>query len=165
MDPRPAPARPLADAPPEAPEGRSGGTRAGGSGAPQEKLSINRLVERWGDVIARVRADGRAFLAAALEHGLPTAVSGRGEITLELEGGGALYQQPIAAGAADVLAAVGAFFTGATKLQVRVADTATPTPPSRLTEEGVRNERLAMLRKRDPTLDAAVDTLDLELLD
>jgi hypothetical protein len=29
----------------------------------------------------------------------------------------------------------------------------------------VKAERLAMLRKRDPMLDAAVDALDLELLD
>jgi hypothetical protein len=37
--------------------------------------------------------------------------------------------------------------------------------PRRVTEESVRSERLAMLRKRDPSLDIAVDALDLELLD
>jgi hypothetical protein len=132
-----------------------------------EKLTINRLVERWGEVIEAVRADGRGFLAAALEHALPSAVTIRGEITLELEASGALYQQPIADSAADVLGAIGTIFTGASRLRTvapeHPADTA--PPPRRLTEEGVRAERLAMLRKRDPVLELAVDELDLELLD
>lgn len=37
--------------------------------------------------------------------------------------------------------------------------------PSRLTDEAVRAERLASLRAKDPVLDAAIDVLDLELLD
>jgi hypothetical protein len=37
--------------------------------------------------------------------------------------------------------------------------------PARLTEQGVRAERLEALRARDPGLDAAVDALDLELLE
>jgi hypothetical protein len=36
---------------------------------------------------------------------------------------------------------------------------------SRLTPETVRAERLASLRAQDPVLDAAIDALDLELLD
>ncbi len=132
----------------------------------QEKLSLNALVERWGEVVAQLRSAGRLMLAAALEHALPTGVSARGEITIELEGAQAAYQHPIAAGAADVLAAVGTLFTGATRLQVRV-DEAGPVDraPPRLTAEGVRHERLAALRKRDPALDVAIETLDLELLE
>ena len=37
--------------------------------------------------------------------------------------------------------------------------------PARLTEQGVRAERLDALRARDPGLDAAVEALDLELLE
>jgi hypothetical protein len=159
IDPRPSPAPPVAPTPPPA--------RAAG-GAPQEELSLNRLAERWGEVIARVRDDGRGVLAAALEHAIPIGVSGRGEITVELEPGGAIYQQPIAGGAADVLSAVGTLFTGATRLSVSAPamEALTPdAPPARLTEEGVRGERLALLRRRDPVLDLAVEVLDLELLD
>jgi hypothetical protein len=125
------------------------------------------LVERWGDVLARVRGDGRGVLAAALEHAIPVAVSGRGEITLELEPTGAVYQQPIAGSAADVLSAIGTIFTGATRLSVRAPDggAGPAEAPARLTEEGVRGERLALLRRRDPVLDLAVEALDLELLD
>ncbi|HEU4642240.1 MAG TPA: DNA polymerase III subunit gamma/tau [Gemmatimonadaceae bacterium] len=166
IDPRPSARR--ADVPADAAPARNGrGNGAGGAGGAQERLAINRLVERWDDVIARVRADGRMVLAAALQHAIPGAVSGRGEITLELEGSDAVYQQPIADAASDVLSAVGTFFTGATRLQVRVADGAgtDAAAPRRLTEESIRSERLAMLRKRDPALDLAIDALDLELID
>jgi hypothetical protein len=37
--------------------------------------------------------------------------------------------------------------------------------PSRLTEDGARAERLTLLRAKDPSLDAAVKALDLELLE
>ncbi|HEX2646105.1 MAG TPA: hypothetical protein VHO95_02660, partial [Candidatus Dormibacteraeota bacterium] len=37
--------------------------------------------------------------------------------------------------------------------------------PARLTEEGARAERLESLRSQDPGLNAAVDALDLELLE
>ena len=37
--------------------------------------------------------------------------------------------------------------------------------PARLTEDGAREERLKALRARDPSLNAAVDALDLELLE
>ena len=176
IDPRPSPAPP-----PGGPDGRansssavaqahSAGPRGGGDvvGASQEKLSLNRLVERWGEVVDRVRSDGRAFLAVALERALPSGVSARGEITLELDAAGAIYQQPIADSAADVLSAVGTFFTGAARLQTRVSELPPgeeSAVPQRLTEEGVRGERLALLRKRDPTLDLAVEALDLELFD
>ena len=154
----PAPAPPAAppDAPPAAPPARES----------SHALSVNVLAERWGEVVSHVRTDGRAVLAAALQRALPVAVSARGEITLELDAADAAYEQPITSGSADVLAAVAVLFTGATRLQVRVA----PAPsadqtPRRVTEESVRSERLAMLRKRDPSLDIAVDALDLELLD
>ncbi|HEY9448854.1 MAG TPA: hypothetical protein VIQ60_03840, partial [Gemmatimonadaceae bacterium] len=132
-----------------------------------EKLSLNRLVERWGEVIDVVRAEGRGFLAAALEHALPSAVTGRGDITLELDAAGSIYQQPIADSATDVLSAIGTIFTGASRLRTLAPErpAASEAPLRRLTEEGVRSERLSMLRKRDPVLDLAVDALDLELLD
>jgi DNA polymerase-3 subunit gamma/tau len=164
-DPRPSPdapgAREMVDTLAPAPSAESDASTA------HEKLSLNRLVERWGEVIDAVRADGRGFLAAALEHALPSAVTGRGDITLELDAAGSIYQQPIADSAADVLSAIGTIFTGASRLRTVAPErpTESETPPRRLTEEGVRSERLAMLRKRDPVLDLAVEALDLELLD
>jgi len=48
-----------------------------------------------------------------------------------------------------------------------VAGSATPptAPPGRITEQGANAERLKSLRAKDPTLSAAVDALDLELLE
>jgi hypothetical protein len=43
--------------------------------------------------------------------------------------------------------------------------TASSGSRERLTTEGVRQERLAMLRSNDPLLDEAVRELDLDLLD
>ncbi len=42
---------------------------------------------------------------------------------------------------------------------------ASPAPPRRVTVTGAKAERLKALRQRDPTLDSAMDSLDLELLD
>ena len=41
----------------------------------------------------------------------------------------------------------------------------TGAPPKRLTDEMVRDQRIATLKKRDPVLGAAIDALDLELAD
>jgi DNA polymerase-3 subunit gamma/tau len=165
-DPRPSPdvardARAMVDTLAPAPAAEPDASSA------HEKLSLNRLVERWDEVIAAVRGDGRGFLAAALEHALPSAVTGRGDITLELDAAGSIYQQPIADSASDVLSAIGTIFTGASRLRTIAPEQPAESDalPRRLTEEGVRAERLAMLRKRDPVLDLAVDALDLELLD
>ena len=43
--------------------------------------------------------------------------------------------------------------------------TANDSARSRLTTEAVRAERLAAMRAKDPVLGAAIDELDLELLD
>jgi len=40
-----------------------------------------------------------------------------------------------------------------------------PQRAARMTEEGARQERLRALRAKDPSLSAAVDALDLELLE
>jgi len=52
------------------------------------------------------------------------------------------------------------------KLQGAVGSRERASPrPGRLTEEGARAERLKTLRAQDPSLNAAVDALDLELLE
>lgn len=38
-------------------------------------------------------------------------------------------------------------------------------PPQRLSDDQLRSERAMMLRAKDPILGAAIDALDLELLD
>jgi hypothetical protein len=62
---------------------------------------------------------------------------------------------------------VGRYVNGAVRIKLEgggSGERATPRP-GRLTEEGARAERLKALRAKDPGLSAAVDALDLELLE
>ena len=148
---------PLADAP-----------RAAPTVSPRVALELNALCERWGEVIDRVRTVGRPMLVSALEHALPVAVTGQGVITVQLEQPNEIFEKTIDSSVADVLTAVSATFDGASKLIVRRAEQAAvpaAEAPKRLTEDQVRREREQMLRKKDPTLNAAIEELDLELLD
>jgi DNA polymerase-3 subunit gamma/tau len=146
--PSPAPAPPLADEPVRA--------------APPAPAELPRLVERWDDVVADLRAAGRGVVAALLERALPHAVTAQGVVTVEAA-------DPADArgldGALEVVRqALQARFTGITKVMVRTAGE-TAAPPQRFTADGVRSDRLAALRRRDPVLDAAVQHLDLDLVD
>ncbi|HVP71804.1 MAG TPA: hypothetical protein VMS45_10780, partial [Gemmatimonadaceae bacterium] len=159
--PAAAPAAPPAAAPPPAPAPAVAERRA-----PSAALSVPALVAAWDAITQRLSGDGRSLFAAALKHAVPVVVTAKGEITLELEPEASVYEQPITSSAAPLLEAVRAQFPEATKVSVRVATAGTADAgPKRITAEHVRAERLASLRKKDPALDAAVDSLDLELLD
>ena len=106
-------------------------------------------------------------LVAALEHATPVEVSPAGEITFEITPDLDHLEAPIANGAKDLLAAIGKSLEGATRIKVRVP-AALPVREGatrRLSAEAVKAERLSSLRRRDPSLDAAVRELDLELMD
>ena len=130
-------------------------------------LSVAALRERWEPILARLRADGRMTLVAALEHATPAEVSPAGEITFELAADCGHMEAPIMNGARELVQAIGAELEGATRIQVRVPFTPPPREGAtrRLTAEAVKAERLSSLRRRDPALDAAVRELDLELMD
>jgi DNA polymerase-3 subunit gamma/tau len=150
---------PLADAP-----------AAPAKAAARRSLDLNTLCERWGEVVASVRSAGRPMLVSALEHALPVAVTGQGTITVQLDQPNEIFERALESGAPDIVTAVSSLFDGAVKLVVRrveapPAASSTADGPRRLTEEEMRRERAQLLRKKDPTLDAAIETLDLELLE
>jgi len=62
---------------------------------------------------------------------------------------------------------VGRYVTGPVRIKLEGAASGerSVSRPERLTEEGARAERLKALRAKDPGLSAAVDALDLELLE
>jgi DNA polymerase-3 subunit gamma/tau len=154
-------AAPVAAVPPSNPESRIPSVVT-----PAAVLTLDALAPQWTAVVERLNADGQRMLAAALGHATPVGASMSGEITLQLSPDGSIYEQPLVAGAAIVLGAIRASFPSAAKLTVRVATTGTvDAAPKRITAESVKAERLASIRKKDPALDAAVDSLDLELLD
>src|SRR5687767_10707110 len=153
----PAVAAPRADAPSAAPKP-----------APRATLDLNVLCERWGDIVDRVRSMGRPMLVSALEHALPVAVSSQGTISVQLEQPNGIFEKTIESSAADVLGAIAGTFDGVTKLLVRRVEQPKVAPadvPKRLTEDQARQERAQLLRKKDPALDAAIEELDLELLE
>ncbi|MBC7789870.1 MAG: DNA polymerase III subunit gamma/tau [Anaerolineae bacterium] len=136
--------------------------------SPPTPIELNNVVERWGDVLSQLTTSGRSMLATALERSLPVAVSRQGLVTIELDPPNEFNEKAVAAGSREILAAISTIFSGATRVVVKAAVKVRPEPiaaPKRLTEEAVKVERLAGLRKRDPTLSAAIDALDLELLD
>ncbi len=125
---------------------------------------VNRVVERWDDLAAAVRAAGKNVAATALEHASPVAINARGELTIALDEANPIYEQALETAKGEVAGALREWFAGVLRVTVRAAAPAA-APPARLTDEMVRNERLTALRRRDPMLGAAIDALDLDLAD
>jgi DNA polymerase-3 subunit gamma/tau len=134
---------------------------------PVEKgpLTLDHLRSVWPSIVADARAKAPmigSLLAEATVNGvegtvvtLRPATAGHAE---GLERQRELLSQVISRYVAEPvrvkLVPAGAGATGAS-----------PERPTRLTEEGANAERLKVLRGKDPTLNAAVDALDLELLE
>jgi DNA polymerase-3 subunit gamma/tau len=134
-------------------------TSAGGAGLP----SINLITERWDEVVAAL-SSSRMLLAPFLEQATPSAISSTGSLTVQAEDEAAADALEMAK--TDMLAVVKGIFPAVERVVI-----ARPSGPSvsgshkRVTEEEIRQQRITSLRKRDPVLGAAIDALDLELLD
>ncbi len=127
-------------------------------------LDINRVAEHWDALVDSVNAEHRALLlSSTLAHATPTAVSAGGAVTLTVES--EAHADIITGGEAIILGALRKRFDGVQKLVVRSVAPTGERAPRRLNEGAVKADRMAMLRKQSPLLDAAVDALDLELLD
>jgi DNA polymerase III subunit gamma/tau len=124
-------------------------------------LELNRVVEHWDAIVDSVVRDGRAVLGAALGHATPTAVTASGTVTLTVDA--AAEAELIEQGSQALLSAMKRRFEHVAKLNVKAA--AGDAAPRRLNEGAVKADRIAMLRKQSKLLDAAVDALDLELMD
>jgi DNA polymerase III subunit gamma/tau len=130
------------------------------AGAPD----LHQLVERWDDVVAGMRAAGKSVAATALEHASPSSVNARGDVTLALDEANPIYEQALEAVKSELVSTLRRWFPGVQRVLVRAPE-GSSAPPPRLTDEMVRSERIAALRRKDPVLDAAIDALDLDLAD
>jgi DNA polymerase-3 subunit gamma/tau len=155
-----APARSGGAAAPAAPQPRAEPVSSALAGAPD----LNQIVERWDDIVAAMRTAGKSVAATALEHAAPGAVNARGDVTLALDEANPIYEQALEAVKSELVSTLRRWFPGVQKLVVRAPEGAS-SPPPRLTDEMVRSERIAVLRRKDPVLDAAIDALDLDLAD
>ena len=132
---------------------------------PSLPLEITTLLGQWDAVVERLRTNGKAILATALQHATPAAATANGVITIELDEPNDIYAHAIQTSRAEIVAALRERFAGVERVELRRDESAPSAPPKRLTEEMIRAERIAALKKRDPLLSAAIDALDLEVAD
>lgn len=157
----PPKAKPLAAAVPDTPIVRRPSPVTSGAQAP----SVAELAGKWDALIDRLKADGKMNLATALAHSSPASVAASGLVVIELDESNDFWAHSITSGKADVVAALREWFGGIDRVELRRNEQTPAAPPKRLTDEMVRAERIASLRKRDPVLNAAIDALDLDVAD
>ena len=122
---------------------------------------LNAVAGAWDDMVAGVRRE-RPFIATLLEQALPVGTSGGGVLTLQVAA--PAVQEGLTNRAQEAVAAMSAWFAGLQRVVVRAAGDKAAAP-ARMTVETVRSETLAALRRRDPLLNAAIESLDLDLVD
>src|SRR5512135_958949 len=131
-------------------------------------LSLDRLRSIWPDLVSRARSTS-GMLATLLAEAQVVTVAGD-TVTLAAAG----HSEGLTHKKEAIGKLIGEWIEGAVKVVVERGpepgarggdpDAASPRP-ARLTEQTANLERLKVLRAKDPTLGAAVDALDLELLE
>jgi hypothetical protein len=130
-----------------------------------DPLDMNALIGRWDTLVARLRQGGKTLIATALEHAVPTVVTARGDVTISLDEQNDFYAKAIQSGGAEIVAILREWFSPVERVHLEGATKVPAAPPKRLTDEDVKAQKLESLRKRDPLLSAAIDELDLEVID
>ena len=125
---------------------------------------VNHIVERWDEIVAAMRGAGNSLAATALEHAVPVAVNAKGDVTVALDEANPIYEQALSKDEKGVTQSLRTLFPGVQRVVIRAA-AGSSVPPTRLTDEMVRLERLTAIRRKDPVLDRAIDALDLDLAD
>src|SRR5437899_7279359 len=116
----------------------------------------------WPQIVAEARAK-TPMLGSLLAEAEVVGVDGR---IVTVTPGNAGHSEGLERQRDTIAQAIGRFISEAPR--VKIASTETPRggpAPQRMTEERAGAERLKSLRAKDPTLSAAVDALDLELLE
>lgn len=129
---------------------------------PVSTLDINSIVEQWDVIVAGLRSV-RPIFGALLDHALPVAVTATGVLTLQLDDAGA--HEGLSARLTDLGALMSPSIVGLTRVVLLPPNRAVTGVQPRMTAESIKAETLSAIRRRDPVISAAVDALDLELLD
>ncbi|HYU28085.1 MAG TPA: DNA polymerase III subunit gamma/tau [Gemmatimonadales bacterium] len=134
------------------------------SPVPGQKLepTLDNVRSIWAHVISDARAKS-PMLGSLLAEADVVGVDGR---VVTLRPGHAIHAEGLERQRDAIAQSLGRYVSEAPRVKV-VAGSAPPpaAPPERITEQGANAERLKSLRAKDPTLSAAVDALDLELLE
>lgn len=105
------------------------------------------------------------MLASALEHASPATVNVGGVVTIELDEPNDIFAHSINTARNDLAAMLRDWFAGVDRVELRRDEGRPAAPAKRLTDEDLRAQRIATLKKRDPVLSAAIDALDLDVVD
>ncbi len=132
--------------------------------SPVRAPDLAQVQRGWDDFRAAVRRE-KPVLATFVDKATPVAVTPSNALMLEVTDGQA--RESLNARLPDLAALARTHLGGVTQVLLRdVGAVAAPIEPAaRMTPSSIRSETLAALRKRDPVLNAAIDELDLELLD
>jgi len=134
------------------------------SPVPSKKVepTLDNIRSVWATVVADARGK-TPMLGSLLAEADVVSVEGR---VVTLRPGHAIHAEGLERQRDVIAQSLGRYVSEAPRVKV-VAGGATPpvAPPERITEQGANAERLKRLRAKDPTLSAAVDALDLELLE
>ena len=153
--PPPAPEMPTSSNPPTVrPSDRPTGQKL--------EPTLDNVRSAWANIVADARAK-TPLLGSLLAEAEVVAVEGR---TISIRPGHAVHAEGLERQRDTIAQSLGRFVSEAPRVKVVAGGSGAPTPPpERLTEQGATAERLKSLRAKDPTLSAAVDALDLELLE
>jgi len=134
-------------------------------------LTLESLRGAWPAVVEALREDGKRLVAEALSDTEVVSVEG-GDIRVRGLGGNPLTPDSLGRNRAAIAAAASRVLGAAVQVSLEAPegreDGAAGTPGARarrVSVSGAAAERARALRGKDPALDSAMDTLDLELLD
>ena len=131
----------------------------------QGPLTLDRLRALWPRIVEDARAK-TPMLGALLQVSEVVGVDA-GTVTIRLLDTNPVHAEGLERQREVLAQLVARYVTEPVRIKLQGAgsrERSTPRP-GRLTEEGARAERLKTLRAQDPSLNAAVDALDLELLE
>jgi DNA polymerase III subunit gamma/tau len=130
------------------------------------ELTLESLTQAWPDLTLVAREQSR-FLGEAVNAARPAGISGS-EVRLTLPDGNPIHLEALG----HQRSAVERLLTEAAGRPITIAITQPGSDPSappparrRLSESEARAERLKVLKARDPALEAAAESLDLEVLE
>jgi DNA polymerase-3 subunit gamma/tau len=132
------------------------------SGVP---FTLDGLRDRWTDLVAAVREQSR-FLAEALAGTEVTGVAPPA-LTVGFTEPNPLFLERLEQQAAVIEGVIGHAVGAPVRLRIGGATAAPPPDPRsrRISDASIRADRLKGFRARDPSLDAAADELDLEIVE
>jgi DNA polymerase-3 subunit gamma/tau len=122
------------------------------------ELSLAHLAAVWSSIVADARTRA-PMLGSLLAEAQVAGLDGR---VVTLRPAHPAHAEGLERQRELIGQLMGRYVTEAPRVKVAAA---VAERPVRLTEEGANAERLKVLRAKDPTLSAAVDALDLELLE